>query len=910
MATKETFKLELEVQQALSSINGLKTAVKGLIGVIAVDQILDFGRAIIDASKQFQTMRNQLTLVTQGTADLDRVMETLTATANQNRTSFAATVDLFTKLRISTDALGISEQRVIDVTSKLSQALQVAGADTATTNSVIRQFGQAMASGTVRGDEFNSLVEGLGPALAIMARESGITVGRLREMSQAGELTAEVMFKLLENSRSLSAAFNNMQPTIAQLETALGDAFDRALVKIGEATGITGAYESVIKSLTRTLDQVSGTASALVNQTPGQIFEKVAEDSLTAEKAIEEVNRRIDETTKAIIATKGLAQTPELLNYIKELESLRAILEQVQAIQIRASERTKAELKAQEEQQKRINQVLKDQGITSDRIRSITSELAKIDFSSPYEKAKARLDEAVENLDKLRRTQRALLEEGLPTDQFVDLDGAIKTAETAVSKLRAEVQRLNELTGFDKFYQDLIKNAEDSVTTFDYATAATERLINELLDGKISAEAFAYAMESVRNILQKTTDDADRITDIVDNYTQALKDSTENLQQEFDQLNMNELDRDISRIETKLKRNLQRTVKELQDQLKQNPQQADMIQKQIDEITKATDQAIAQQRKLAENSYKHQREFSTGWRRAMDDYVNAATNAARQAERIFSKATQGMEDLIVNFAKTGKFEWKQFVASMLEELLRAQIQQIFASLIGGMRGQMNNAGPSSPLGGIASLLGGGLESITRGVGSIFGSTQGDGGFWDKISGGISSLFGNSSSSSASTRGSSPSNPLYVTQAGGGFVGGGFGSTTGGAAQTGDGFFGTIGKAASSIWTGIKNVGSTVFEGVKSIGSGIWNAAKSVGNLFAGFFANGGMIPAGKFGVVGEAGPEFVSGPATVTPMSGSTNVTYNINAVDAMSFKQLLAQDPSFIYGLTLQGSKSVASRR
>ena len=47
------------------------------------------------------------------------------------------------------------------------------------------------------------------------------------------------------------------------------------------------------------------------------------------------------------------------------------------------------------------------------------------------------------------------------------------------------------------------------------------------------------------------------------------------------------------------------------------------------------------------------------------------------------------------------------------------------------------------------------------------------------------------------------------------------------------------------------------------------------NIFAGFFANGGKIPSGKVGVVGEAGPELVSGPANVTPMNGGGGVTVN-----------------------------------
>jgi hypothetical protein len=83
----------------------------------------------------------------------------------------------------------------------------------------------------------------------------------------------------------------------------------------------------------------------------------------------------------------------------------------------------------------------------------------------------------------------------------------------------------------------------------------------------------------------------------------------------------------------------------------------------------------------------------------------------------------------------------------------------------------------------------------------------------------------------------------------------------------------------------------------------------VKNLFGGFFATGGTIPRGKFGVVGERGPELISGPADITPMSGMggvTNVTYNISAVDAVSFQQLVARDPSFIHAVAMQGARGM----
>lgn len=84
--------------------------------------------------------------------------------------------------------------------------------------------------------------------------------------------------------------------------------------------------------------------------------------------------------------------------------------------------------------------------------------------------------------------------------------------------------------------------------------------------------------------------------------------------------------------------------------------------------------------------------------------------------------------------------------------------------------------------------------------------------------------------------------------------------------------------------------------------------------FGGYFANGGTLGAGKFGIAGESGPELVTGPATITPMGALaqpsvTNVTYNIQAVDASSFRALVARDPEFIFQVTEQGRRSLPIR-
>jgi phage-related minor tail protein len=80
------------------------------------------------------------------------------------------------------------------------------------------------------------------------------------------------------------------------------------------------------------------------------------------------------------------------------------------------------------------------------------------------------------------------------------------------------------------------------------------------------------------------------------------------------------------------------------------------------------------------------------------------------------------------------------------------------------------------------------------------------------------------------------------------------------------------------------------------------------------FANGGIIPTNGPVVVGERGPEILMGAAgrQVIPNGGigGGSVTYNINAVDAASFKEMVARDPSFIYAVSMQGARTVPGGR
>jgi lambda family phage tail tape measure protein len=113
---------------------------------------------------------------------------------------------------------------------------------------------------------------------------------------------------------------------------------------------------------------------------------------------------------------------------------------------------------------------------------------------------------------------------------------------------------------------------------------------------------------------------------------------------------------------------------------------------------------------------------------------------------------------------------------------------------------------------------------------------------------------------------------------------------------------------------LKQAFRNLFLMTNSNGTGSFLA--TVGSWFAGFFANGGYIPPGKAGIVGEAGPELVSGPANVTPMGqlggGSVNnyYTYNISAIDSRSVAQFFAENRRTMLGATEQARKELPIRQ
>lgn len=519
---------------AASFVGGLGKLAKGgaalAVFYVAAKAIAAVGGKMLEAASAVENLQNRLRLVTNGSADLTRVYNRLLEVSAETRTSFAETADLFVKLRVSTEALGVSEERVIRVTANLSKALKLAGADGNTAASVIRQFGQAMASGEVRGDEFRSIVEGLGPALAIMAQETGITIGELRKMSRAGELTADVMFEMIENSQALEASFAKLNPTIDDLQTRIGTAFTEMMAAFSDTIGLTDAYKLSLDKVSRAMEYMSGKEGFLVNKTIEQLL--AMEDQSVA---LQELETRYNDTASSLRKFFGIyseedRQIREVIDRLKEEEEARkakaAALEE--------------ELKAQKELQAAVNQTLKP----FEKYIKLAESYEKTDYRSELEKATSKQQEAIEVIEQLTKAQEELAAAGLSGSDYEDLAGGIEEARTElaywteqVNKAR-EAEELAALSGFDKYMYDLVKTATDAANNAQYLSQATEELTKRYQNGSVTAEVYEQALAAINQRLGKqgktAADVAKEIEALTEKYAVSTKAQIERINAEID----------------------------------------------------------------------------------------------------------------------------------------------------------------------------------------------------------------------------------------------------------------------------------------------------------------------------------------------------------------------------------------
>lgn len=250
---------------AQSAGNVLKGALALAVGGAGVS-------AIIDQAEAYTTVANRLKLVTSSSKEFAEAQSAVFAIAQRSGQPLGATAELYQRIAQNQDALKLSGKGVAGVVETISKTMVISGASAEASNAALIQLGQAFASGTLRGEELNSVME-QAPALSqAIAAGMGKTVGELRSLGTQGKLTAEAVVAALQaQAGAVDVLFGKMQSTIGVALTRIQTSFTQL---IGEADSLSGSSRTVA-------DAINQASKALDAINVPEAFKTVAEHAET-----------------------------------------------------------------------------------------------------------------------------------------------------------------------------------------------------------------------------------------------------------------------------------------------------------------------------------------------------------------------------------------------------------------------------------------------------------------------------------------------------------------------------------------------------------------------------------------------------------------------------------------------------
>ena len=162
--------------------------------------------------------------------------------------------DSYSRIAQATSELGVSQERVLDVTRKVTLALKAGGATAAETSSVLVQFAQGLGSGALQGDELKSILEASIPITKALAKEFNTTTGGLKKLGAEGKLTADRVVQAIEGIDQASLTFER---DIAGGIAVANNAITVYVGKLDQALGATKSINGVLTTFSENVDTIA-----------------------------------------------------------------------------------------------------------------------------------------------------------------------------------------------------------------------------------------------------------------------------------------------------------------------------------------------------------------------------------------------------------------------------------------------------------------------------------------------------------------------------------------------------------------------------------------------------------------------------------------------------------------------------
>ncbi|EPM4164372.1 tape measure protein [Enterobacter sp. 04-C-01-SI_S15] len=246
---------------AAKKMDELQTNINRVAGAIAASLVVDWGKAFLVAADNMSQLNARIERLTGSAATASETIQSLMRISSSTGGSLQDTAKLWETLSTALRDTGATNGQIIQLTETLQKIGRIGGSSSEEMANALRQFGQSISSGTIRAEEFNSILEQMPELARQIAAGMGVSIGELRQLMLDGKLTAEDALNAIQKQTgSVNAEFEKLPRTLSQANTALTNSFLSMIDSVNQATGASSGMVAVIDSLTAALDRLAGKA--------------------------------------------------------------------------------------------------------------------------------------------------------------------------------------------------------------------------------------------------------------------------------------------------------------------------------------------------------------------------------------------------------------------------------------------------------------------------------------------------------------------------------------------------------------------------------------------------------------------------------------------------------------------------
>ena len=257
-------RLEQMEEQTKAAANAARTlksafgAVSGIIAALGVKEVVEMSDSLVQTTSRLNMMND-------GMQTTDELVQMVYASSQDARGEFNAMADVVARFGNNAKDAFSSSEEVVAFSNLIQKYMTVAGASTSEAANAMLQLSQGLGSGTLRGDELNSIFEQAPNLIQAIADYLDVPIGQIRNMASEGQLTADIVkAAIFASADDINAKFAEMPMTWGQVATSMKNtaimAFQPVLQQINDiANG--EQFQSMMDGITNIMYKIGNVAA-------------------------------------------------------------------------------------------------------------------------------------------------------------------------------------------------------------------------------------------------------------------------------------------------------------------------------------------------------------------------------------------------------------------------------------------------------------------------------------------------------------------------------------------------------------------------------------------------------------------------------------------------------------------------